>query len=63
MAEFLQVVRYGQTSLSVAWCERDLEQAKENLARAFHARDEARAHLRITEHQHSIPAYLLKDPA
>lgn len=62
LGEFLQVMRYSQTSLSVAWCEHDVESAKENLALALHARDQARAHLRITEHQAAIPAFLLKAP-
>ena len=61
--EFLQLIRYGQASLSVAYYDNDVRLAKEGLARALNARDAALADMRVNEPAPTVPAFLVRtDP-
>lgn len=61
--ELILLLRVAQTHLCVHHNERDVERAKERLAKAMEAKDSAIANLKILEGQHepdAIPQWLIK---
>lgn len=60
LREILRLLHLGRQHLSVAQCERDIERAKADLAKAIDARDAAQAAIRIAEPPpRRIPTFLL----
>lgn len=50
LSELLRLIRYAQARMSVAYHQRDLERAREGLAKAYAAHDAALADLRANEY-------------
>lgn len=65
LREIFRLLHLGRQHLSVAHCERDIERAKSDLAKALAARDAALADIRIAEAPpRRIPTFLLiQNPA